>query len=88
MKIPCIFTLFTIAMISSVSAADNDVSRWAIVPAANQPIMVSGTPYFFAWLLDTKTGQVKFCTYQPGGWEVIKGKAPMPETLECTNRQP
>lgn len=62
----------------------NDFGRWVIVPAANAPSNVAGTLYFFAWRLDTKTGDVEVCTYDPGGWMNAATKMPANQSLDCT----
>jgi hypothetical protein len=59
-------------------------SRFVLVPASNNPIVASGTSYLFAWRLDTRSGEVSVCTYDPGGWTNAPTKLPAPEVVSCT----
>jgi hypothetical protein len=42
----------------------------------------NNTTLFSAWRLNSQTGALEFCTYDPGG--VVLGTAPTKETLLCT----
>src|SRR5262249_20700806 len=49
--------------------ANTEFGRWVIVPASNEPLS-NGTgrqPTYGAWRLDTKTGDLEFCSYYAGG---------------------
>jgi hypothetical protein len=45
--------------------------------------LASGTSYLFAWKLDTKTGDIEVCTYDPGGWINAATKMPANQSLTC-----
>jgi hypothetical protein len=61
-----------------------ETSRFVLVPASNNPVMASGTLFLFAWRLDTKSGEVSVCTYDPGGWTNASTKQPAPESTSCS----
>jgi hypothetical protein len=61
-----------------------DAGHWVVVPATQGPIFNQGSPFIFAWRLDTKTGALEMCTYDPGGWMNPTGKMPHAESLGCT----
>jgi hypothetical protein len=61
-----------------------EAARFVLVPASNNPIVASGTSFLFAWRLDTKSGEVSVCTYDPGGWTNALTKLPAPENVSCT----
>jgi hypothetical protein len=61
-----------------------ETSRFVLVPASNNPVMASGTLFLFAWRLDTKSGEVSVCTYDPGGWTNASTKLPAPESMSCS----
>ena len=61
-----------------------ETSHFVLVPASNNPIVTSGTSYLFAWRLDTRSGEVSVCTYDPGGWANVVRKLPAPESVSCT----
>jgi hypothetical protein len=65
-------------------AANKTSGRWTVVPAANGPTVVAGTTYFFAWRLDTQTGNLELCTYDPGGWKNAVTGYIASESLNCT----
>ena len=67
-----------------VPAEFEKVGRYAVVPATSNPVMNQRSPFLFAWRLDTQTGALQMCTYDPGGWTNTATKMPMPETLNCT----
>jgi len=76
--------LFLGLVLFDAAAAAQDNGRWILVPATQSPIMNQGSPFMFAWRLDTKTGAMEMCTYDPGGWLNAATKTPVPETLNCT----
>ncbi|HVZ27902.1 MAG TPA: hypothetical protein VG798_04525 [Rhizomicrobium sp.] len=56
-----------------------------VVPAASGPypgINRNNTTLFSAWRLNSQTGALEFCTYDPGG--VVVGTGVSKETLLCT----
>jgi hypothetical protein len=58
---------------------------WVVVPAASGPyagVNRNNTTLFSAWRLNSQTGALEFCTYDPGG--VVLGTTPTKETLLCT----
>lgn len=61
-----------------------EFGRWTIVPALSAPVTVAGTSYLFGWRLDTKTGDLELCTYDPGGWISAVTKMPAPQAVSCT----
>ena len=61
-----------------------ETSRFVLVPASTNPVMSSGTLFLFAWRLDTKSGEVSVCTYDPGGWTNASTKLPAPESTSCS----
>jgi hypothetical protein len=68
-------------------ALAESVGRWQIVPIIGPPMDVRGTPHYYAWRIDTVTGVVQMCAYDPGGWK--RADAPggiVRETLECTTQ--
>jgi hypothetical protein len=67
---------------------DEKAGRWIVIPATSNPVMNQGTPFMFAWRLDTKTGALQMCTYDPGGWTNTATKMPMPDNLNCTPSKP
>jgi hypothetical protein len=75
----CAFVL-VLAVLSSCAARAEDQGRWVVVPATSTPVVASATNYIFAWRLDTKTGTLEMCTYDPGGWINATTKLPAPET--------
>lgn len=77
-----VFLLVTAALNKAVVA--EEANRWIVVPATQNPIMNQGSPFLFAWRLDTKTGALEMCTYDPGGWINSATKMPAPETFNCT----
>jgi hypothetical protein len=70
------------SLVTAAELKDSD-SNWIIVPATSNPVTNHGSPFMFAWHLDTKTGALEMCTYDPGGWNLLDGK-PAPESLNCT----
>lgn len=73
-----------LAAFYACKAKADEQPRWVVVPAAASPVTSSGTPYIFAWRLDTRTGNLEMCTYDPGGWVNAVTKLPAPEALNCT----
>jgi hypothetical protein len=72
-------------LISSGASAQNAPGRWQLLPVYGPPIDVKGTPHYLAWRLDTETGALQMCTYDPGGWK--RPEAPegvVKERLECS----
>jgi hypothetical protein len=65
-------------------AQAEDAGRWIVTPATQNPMINQGSPFVFAWRLDTKTGALEMCTYDPGGWINAAAKMPQPESLNCT----
>lgn len=58
--------------------------RWHIAPIPGPPMEVHGTPHYFAWKIDTVTGAVQVCAYDPGGWKRPNTPGGVgQETLEC-----
>jgi hypothetical protein len=51
--------------VSPPPAASSDFGRWIVVPASNEPTTLSGSTFWSAWRLDTKTGDLEFCSYTP-----------------------
>ncbi len=70
------------AQAPNTKTASSENGRWVVVPATANPLVNQGTPYMFAWRLDTKTGDLEMCTYDPGGWTRAVSKKP--ETLNCS----
>lgn len=70
------------AQTPNTKTASSENGRWVVVPATANPVVNQGTPYMFAWRLDTKTGDLEMCTYDPGGWTRAISKKP--ETLNCS----
>jgi hypothetical protein len=66
------------------AAKPTEVGRWAVVPATQAPVMNQGSPFFFAWRIDTATGRLEACTYDPGGWQYAPDKPPVNERLHCS----
>ena len=58
-----------------------EIGRWTVVPAANAPER-GALEIFSAWRLDTKTGDLEFCTYGAGTF--APGTKPG-ELLQCTD---
>ena len=46
-------------------------NHWTVIPTGEST--VSGTTYFHAWRLDTQTGELAFCEYDPGGAQLPNG---------------
>lgn len=61
-----------------------ETANFVLVPASNNPVVASGTSYLFAWRINTKSGEVSVCTYDPGGWINAVTKTPAPENVSCT----
>jgi len=57
--------------------------RFTVTPANSGALILGGRPYLAAWRLDTKTGDLELCLYDPDP-PMIANK-PMPE-LSCSNR--
>lgn len=55
--------------------ANSEFGRFTVIPAGT-----SASGQAFAWRLDTKTGGLDFCAYDPGGFA---GSKPIPQTLDC-----
>jgi hypothetical protein len=67
------------------SGASSGNGPWVIVPAGTGPypgINRNNTTLFSAWRLNSQTGALEFCTYDPGG--VVVGTGVSKETLLCT----
>jgi hypothetical protein len=43
--------------------ANSEFGRWTVVPASNAPDIDKNGKVWSAWRLDTKTGDLEFCTY-------------------------
>ena len=69
------FLLASLGKSKSQEPKQGEQRRWVIVPATNSPVTNQGSPFIFAWRLDTQTGALEMCTYDPGGWPnpVTKG---------------
>jgi hypothetical protein len=63
----------------------NKIGRYTVTPVFGGAIEVDGTPHYFAWRLDTATGDLQVCVYDPGGWKRpgIPGGV-VSEKLTCT----
>jgi hypothetical protein len=62
--------------------ANSELGRWVVIPAASQPYTAGNPqniPLFSAWRLDTKTGALEMCNYDPGGESVN-----IAESLACS----
>lgn len=60
--------------------ANSEFGRWVVVPASSQPYLAGdpkNVPLYSAWRLDTKTGSLEMCSYDPGG-------SGLPEGLSCS----
>jgi hypothetical protein len=67
---------------SSQSSAQG---AWTVVPAAAGPYSGANrnsSALFSAWRINTVTGSLEFCTYDPGG--VVVGTSVTKEKLLCT----
>lgn len=61
--------------------ANSEFGRWVVVPAASEPYLAGNPkniPLFSAWRLDTKTGALEMCNYDPGG------DSGLPENVNCS----
>jgi len=81
--------LLAVALSAAIAAGTNpalsqEVNRWIVIPATQSPVFNQGSPFIFAWRLDTKTGALEMCTYDPGGWVNQVTKIPANEALNCT----
>jgi hypothetical protein len=66
-------------------ALAQNAGRWQIVPTIGAPIDVRGTPHYYAWRIDTVTGALQMCAYDPGGWKRPDAPGGVgQETLECS----
>src|SRR5262249_19110213 len=73
------------AQAPNTKAASGENGRWMVVPGNSSPLMDNqGTPFMYAWRLDTKTGGLEMCTYAPAGW----GSLTKTETLTCSQVTP
>jgi hypothetical protein len=87
------FTVACLVMATSAqaqqNAGSNENGRWVVVPANSNPVMNPDTesPLMFAWRLDTRTGALEMCKYDPGGW-TTNAKKIAPEALNCTQASP
>ena len=77
------YAIAGILLSMGLAAHAEEPARWIVIPATTAPVVSSGSPLLFAWRLDTKTGALAMCTYDPGGW-ANANKLPAPETLNCT----
>jgi hypothetical protein len=67
----------------------NASGRWAILPVYSGPIDVGGTPHYFAWRLDTLTGSLEMCSYDPGSWKKITApEGVATEQIACSKSVP
>ena len=65
--------------------AKPNAPQWIVVPASTSPYTAgnsNNTPLYSAWRLNTKTGALEFCYYDPGG--TVTGTAVTPEKLTCS----
>ena len=63
--------------------AQNPPGRYQLMPAMGPPVEVRGTLHFHAWRMDTQTGALQMCSYDPGGWARL-GPQGSKERLECS----
>ena len=63
--------------------AQSPPGRYQLMPAMGPPIDVRGTLHFHAWRMDTQTGALQMCSYDPGGWKRF-GPQGSQERLECS----
>jgi len=81
---------FLLAIVIGLLCATNQsfadtVGRWQLMPVIGPPIDVGGTPHYYAWRLDTVTGDLQMCAYDPGGWKRLEAPdGVVKETLDCT----
>src|SRR5580658_1844211 len=61
----------------------NEIGRWLVVPASNVPLAKDGQNYWTAWRMDTKTGDLEFCIYDPGGFGSGPKSLSQPPSLNC-----
>lgn len=69
--------------IATPAPEQDKVGRFKITPAGTGPMIIGGHPYLSAWRLDTKTGDLELCTFDPDPPTI--GKLPAPQ-LGCSNR--
>jgi hypothetical protein len=72
-------------LLAEAASSEATIGRWSIVPLSNTPVRDKDQVLFFAWRIDTVTGSVEVCTFDPGGWKSpasLGGVANI--TLECT----
>jgi hypothetical protein len=62
--------------------AQSPPGRYQLMPAMGPPIDVRGTLHFHAWRIDTQTGALQMCSYDPGGWKGFAQNSK--ERLECS----
>jgi hypothetical protein len=70
---------------SSAPPADRQIGRWSVVPVSGNPPSDSSQQIaYFAWRIDTVTGSLEMCTFDPGGWKSagVPGGVARP-SLEC-----
>lgn len=63
------------------SPEQTQFGRWTITPASNGAVTIDGHPYLLAWRLDTKTGDIELCTFDPNP-QPISGA--VPPALSCS----
>lgn len=78
--------LNNVAGAADTSSAAKSQGPWVIVPATRSPVVFSGTNYLIVWRLNTLTGELDACTYDPGGWKspAFPGGV-APPRLDCTD---
>jgi hypothetical protein len=65
--------------------AKQDVPQWIVVPASTSPYTAgnpNNSPLYSAWRVNTKTGALEICYYDPGG--TVIGATVTPEKLTCS----
>jgi hypothetical protein len=61
------------------------IGRWAIVPVSGAALHDAQQYLYFAWRIDTVTGSLEMCTFDPGGWKVPTAPGGIaPQALDCT----
>ncbi len=67
----------------SAKPAESVAGQWAIVPASSTPVTYLKSQFFVAWRINTATGALEACTYDPGGWVTVTSTI-APDKLSCT----
>ena len=54
--------------VASDPAQGEQPGRYVIAPAGHDDPQTVAHPNFYAWIVDSKTGSLKFCTYTMDAW--------------------